>query len=34
MADKIATDFISNIKAKSKKAIEWFRKIVKSNNHW
>jgi hypothetical protein len=29
MADKIATDFISNIKAKSKKAIEWFRKIVK-----
>ena len=29
MADKVATDFISNIKAKSKKAIEWFRKIVK-----
>ena len=29
MADKIATDFISNIKAKSKKAIEWFKKIVK-----
>ena len=29
MADKIATDFISSIKAKSKKAIEWFRKIVK-----
>ena len=28
MADKIATDFISNIKAKSKKAIEWFKKIV------
>ena len=29
MADKIATDFIANIKAKSKKAIEWFKKIVK-----
>ena len=29
MADKIATDFISNIRAKSKKAIEWFKKIVK-----
>ena len=29
MADKIATDFVSNIKAKSKKAIEWFRSIVK-----
>ena len=29
MADKVATDFISNIKAKSKKAIEWFKKIVK-----
>ena len=29
MADKIATDSISNIKAKSKKAIEWFKKIVK-----
>ena len=28
MADKVATDFISNIKAKSKKAIEWFKKIV------
>ena len=29
MADKIATDFISNIKAKSKKAIDWFKSIVK-----
>jgi len=29
MADKIATDFISSIKAKSKKAIDWFKKIVK-----
>ena len=29
MADKIATDFIANIKAKSKKAIEWFKSIVK-----
>ena len=29
MADKVATDFISNIRAKSKKAIEWFKKIVK-----
>ena len=28
MADKIATDFISKIKAKSGKAIEWFRDIV------
>ena len=29
MADKVATDFISNIKAKSKKAIDWFKSIVK-----
>ena len=28
MADKIATDFISKIKAKIGKAIEWFRDIV------
>ena len=29
MADKIATDFLSNIKAKSGEAIKWFKKIVK-----
>ena len=29
MADKIATDFISKIKAKSKDAVKWFKKIVK-----
>ena len=29
MADKIATDFISKIKAKSGKAIDWFKSIVK-----
>ncbi len=29
MADKIATDFISKIKAKSSKAIDWFKSIVK-----
>ena len=29
MADKIATDFIANIKAKGKKAIDWFKSIVK-----
>ena len=27
MADKIATDFISKIKAKSKDAVKWFKKI-------
>ena len=29
MADKIATDFISKIKAKSGEAIDWFKSIVK-----
>ena len=29
MADKIATDFISRIKAKSKQAMSWFKDIVK-----
>ena len=29
MADKIATDFISKIKAKSSQAIDWFKSIVK-----
>ena len=29
MADKIATDFISNIKAKSRQAMDWFKSIVK-----
>ena len=29
MADKVATDFLSKIKAKSKKAIDWFKSIVK-----
>ena len=29
MADKIATDFISKIKAKSGQAIDWFKDIVK-----
>ena len=29
MADKIATDFISSIKAKSKQAIDWFKSIVR-----
>ena len=29
MADKIATDFLANIKAKGKKAIDWFKSIVK-----
>jgi len=29
MADKIATDFISKIKAKSGQAIKWFKSIVK-----
>ena len=29
MADKIATDFLSKIKAKSGEAIKWFKKIVK-----
>ena len=29
MADKVATDFISKIKAKSSKAIDWFKSIVK-----
>ena len=29
MADKIATDFIAMIKAKSGEAIKWFKSIVK-----
>ena len=29
MADKVATDFLSNIKAKSKQAMSWFKDIVK-----
>ena len=29
MADKIVTDFLTNIKAKSGEAIKWFKKIVK-----
>ena len=29
MADKIATDFISKIKAKSGQAIDWFKSIIK-----
>ena len=29
MADKIATDFISSIKAKSRQAMDWFKSIVK-----
>ena len=29
MADKIATDFISSIKAKSKQAMDWFKSIVR-----
>ena len=29
MADKVATDFLSNIKAKSREAMSWFRDIVK-----
>ena len=29
MADKIVTDFLKNIKAKSGEAIKWFKKIVK-----
>ena len=29
MADKVATDFLSNIKAKSRQAMSWFRDIVK-----
>ena len=28
MADKIATDFLTKIKAKSGEAIKWFRDIV------
>ena len=28
MADKVATDFISNIKAKSRQAMDWFKSIV------
>ena len=28
MADKIATDFISDMKAKGRKALDWFKKIV------
>lgn len=29
MADKVATDFLSNIRAKSKQAMSWFKDIVK-----
>ena len=29
MADKVATDFISSIKAKSRQAMDWFKSIVK-----
>ena len=29
MADKVATDFLSNIKAKSRQAMDWFKSIVK-----
>ena len=29
MADKVATDFISKVKAKGKQAMSWFRDIVK-----
>ena len=29
MADKVATDFLSKIKAKSGEAIKWFKSIVK-----
>ena len=29
MADKIATDFISDMKAKGQGAISWFKKIIK-----
>ena len=29
MADKIATDFLSKIKAKSGEAIKWFKDIVR-----
>ena len=29
MADKIATEFLSNIRAKSKQAMSWFKDIVK-----
>ena len=28
MADKVATDFISSMKAKGRKALDWFKKIV------
>jgi len=29
MADKVATDFLSNVRAKGKEAMSWFRDIVK-----
>ena len=29
MADKVATDFLSKVKAKGKQAMSWFRDIVK-----
>ena len=29
MADKVATDFLSNIKAKSRQAMSWFKDVVK-----
>ena len=28
MADKVATDFLSQVKAKSKQAMDWFKTIV------
>ena len=29
MADSVATDFISSMKAKGRKALDWFKKIVR-----
>ena len=29
MADKVATDFLSKVRAKGKQAMSWFRDIVK-----
>ena len=29
MADKVATDFLSKVKAKGKQAMSWFKDIVK-----
>ena len=33
MADKIATDFLSKVKAKGKQAMSWFRDIVKKTRY-